>query len=31
MDVIAALIRSFCHPAPLHTLEYTAPMAVWTW
>lgn len=33
MDCLAALIRSFCHPAPLHTLElaYTAPMGVWQW
>ncbi len=30
---LAALLRSWCTPAPLHTLEavYVAPMAVWTW
>lgn len=27
---IAALIRSFCHPAPLRTLEYVAPMGYWS-
>jgi len=21
----------FCHQAPLRTLEYVAPMGVWTW
>lgn len=33
LDLAAALIRSLCTPAPLHTLEavYTAPMAVWAW
>lgn len=33
MDAIAALIRSWCTPAPLRTLEavYTAPMGYWTW
>lgn len=33
MDVIAALIRSWCTPTPLRTLEavYTAPLMVWTW
>ncbi len=24
-----ALVRLFCHPAPLRTLEYTAPIGVW--
>lgn len=30
---LAALVRLFCHPAPLRTLEqvYTAPIGVWTW
>lgn len=27
----AALIRSWCTPTPLRTLEYTTPMGVWTW
>jgi hypothetical protein len=32
MDLYA-LVRLFCHPAPLRTLElaYTAPIKVWTW
>jgi hypothetical protein len=30
MDLLAALIRSWCTPAPLHTLEqvYVAPVGV---
>lgn len=33
MEMLAALIRSWCHPAPLRTLEqvYTAPMLTLNW
>lgn len=30
---LAALVRLFCHPAPLRTLEapFVTPIGVWTW
>lgn len=31
MPDFAALIRSWCTPTPLRTLEYVIPLGYWTW
>ncbi len=33
LAALSALVRLFCHPSPLRTLEaaYTAPIGVWQW